>query len=54
MSQGVYAQKEETLFHAIQEYDVEALSEIIEHNQLSDRYLLHLSKVYRDYLFTGE
>ena len=53
-SQGVYAQKEEALFQAIQEYDVEALSETVEHNQLSDRYSLHLSKVYKDYLFTGE
>jgi len=52
--QGIYAQKEETLFQAIQEYDVEVLSEIVEHNQLSDRYLLHLSRVYRDYLSTGE
>jgi tetratricopeptide (TPR) repeat protein len=52
--QGIYAQKEEALFQAIQEYDVEVLSEIVEHNQLSDRYLLHLSRVYRDYLSTGE
>ena len=37
MCQGVYAQKEEALFHAIQEYDVEVLSEIVEHNQSSDR-----------------
>ena len=40
MYQGVYAQKEDALFQAIQEYDVKALSEIIDHNQLSDRLLM--------------
>ena len=54
MYQGVYAQKEDALFQAIQEYDVKALSEIIDHNQLLDGYLWELSKVYRSYLLTGE
>ena len=48
-----HAQNMESLFQAIERFDTKALSEIIEEKKLADSYLNYLSRVYRDYLYSG-
>jgi len=47
------AQSSESLFEAINRYDVSALTQIIDKNLILDPYLLFLTRCYRDYLEKG-